>query len=222
MFIPTIEGFRQTAMTHSRRGRRSPCGRRCAVAASLLLLAGCGSLSDDTRSGKTATTHPDDGGTVVIGAPQAQSAAPDGTSAATPAADGSDVVLTALALIGVPYLFASDDPERGFDCSGLVRHAFRASLHLELPRSAEQMAARGVPIRAEQLRAGDLVFFNTLGRRHSHVGIYIGDRQFVHAPTARGAVRIDLMDAVYWRSRFDGARRVLAPPATAGAPEVAH
>ena len=219
MFIATVDGCRQTAMTHSRCDRRSPRGRGCAVAVLLLLLVGCASFSDGTGPGQTAPLADSDA--VAIGALKAQSGASGSSSAATSTAAGSDVALTALALIGVPYVFASDDPARGLDCSGLVRHAFRASLSLELPRSSEQMAARGVPISAAELLVGDLVFFHTLGRRHSHVGIYIGDRQFVHAPTANGAVRIDLMDAPYWRSRFDGARRVLAPAATAGPATVA-
>jgi cell wall-associated NlpC family hydrolase len=127
---------------------------------------------------------------------------------------GNEIAMRAFSLLGVPYRPGGDDPVRGLDCSGLVRHAIRAAAGLDLPRRSEQMSATGRPIANEDLAAGDLVFFNTLGRPFSHVAIYVGDGQFVHAPTRGGWVRIESMQLPYWRARFDGARRLGAAPAT--------
>jgi hypothetical protein len=143
------------------------------------------------------------------------------------AADGADsgaqVAMQALALLGVPYRFGSDDPARGLDCSGLVRHVFRAVAALDLPRKAVQQSRVGRRIDRHALRAGDLVFFNTLGYANSHVGVYVGEGRFVHAPAQRGRVRIEGLDEAYWRARFNGARRLgerqpLAPAAVAARP----
>jgi hypothetical protein len=122
---------------------------------------------------------------------------------------GPDVVMAALAHLGVPYRYGGNTPATGFDCSGLVRHVFLGSAAVELPRSAHEMARQGAPVAAGDLQPGDLVFFNTRGRPHSHVGIYMGDGRFVHAPARRGHVKIESMDASYWQRRFNGARRVL-------------
>jgi hypothetical protein len=121
----------------------------------------------------------------------------------------SQVVLEALALLGVPYRWGGDDPSRGLDCSGLVRHVFR-SVGLDLPRQSEAIARFGAQVARHALETGDLVFFNTRGRRYSHVGIYIGDGRFVHAPARRGQVRVEEMDNRYWQARFNGARRLQA------------
>lgn len=125
---------------------------------------------------------------------------------------GAEVALHALALTGVPYRFGSDDPARGLDCSGLVRHVFRAVAALELPRRAEELGRLGQWVAPAELKAGDLLFFNTRGRPFSHVGIYLGDGRFVHAPTRRGAVRIEDLAERYWQRRFNGARRLLPAP----------
>ncbi len=126
------------------------------------------------------------------------------------AALAADVVLGALAHLGVPYRFGGSDPRRGFDCSGLVRHVFQQAAALDLPRSAEDMASLGLRLDPAELAPGDLVFFNTRGRPYSHVGIYVGEGRFVHAPARRGQVRVEAMDSRYWRTRFNGARRLLA------------
>lgn len=123
-------------------------------------------------------------------------------------ASGSSVVLRVMAFLGVPYVYGGDDP-RGFDCSGLVRQVFRDELGLLLPRTAEDIARVAQRVTSSDLQPGDLVFFNTRGRPFSHVGIYIGDRQFVHAPASRGQVRIETLDAHYWKRRFNGARRLV-------------
>ncbi len=125
---------------------------------------------------------------------------------------GHDIVLGALAYLGVPYRYGGNDPVKGFDCSGLVRHVFLGATALELPRSAHEMARQGVPVAAGDLQPGDLVFFNTRGRPFSHVGIYIGDGSFVHAPARRGQVKIESMEPAYWQRRFNGARRVVPGP----------
>lgn len=125
-----------------------------------------------------------------------------------PSGSGSEVALAAVALVGVPYRYGGEDPATGMDCSGLVRFVVRGALGLELPRQAEAMGRVGIEVERTQLRPGDLVFFDTLGRPFSHVGVYLGDGQFVHAPTQRGQVRIERLSQRYWATRFNGARRL--------------
>ena len=116
------------------------------------------------------------------------------------------VVDRALGYIGIPYRFGGSHPDKGFDCSGLVNHVFRETLGVTLPRTSRQLATVGVEVAREDMRPGDLVFFNTRGAPNSHVGIYLGDGRFVHAPRARTLVRIDQLDDVGYRGRFTGAR----------------
>lgn len=131
-----------------------------------------------------------------------------------------ELAVSALALVGSPYRYGGDDPVRGFDCSGLVRYVAGSVLGVTLPRQAEAISRGGVEVDRKRMQSGDLVFFNTLGRAFSHVGIYLGDGQFVHAPARRGQVRIERLSQPYWQARFDGARRLeaLAAEATADAP----
>jgi len=121
----------------------------------------------------------------------------------------SDLVVRALTLLDTPYRFGGASPG-GFDCSGLVQYVYSSVAGYALPRRSEDMGKAGEPILPSQLQPGDLVFFNTLSRGFSHVAIYIGEGRFVHAPTRGGRVRIEALDDRYWRSRFDGARRLLA------------
>lgn len=114
----------------------------------------------------------------------------------------------ALDLIGIRYRRGGSSPETGFDCSGFVNHVFRESLGLELPRSAREISRNGEAVRKDELQPGDLVFFNTMRKAFSHVGIYLGDNRFVHAPRRGGLVRIEDMRESYWAKRFNGARRV--------------
>lgn len=123
---------------------------------------------------------------------------------------GSELVLRALALLGVNYRFGGNSPDTGLDCSGLVRHVFQEAVGLVLPRRSEEISRSGDTIRRDQLRPGDLVFFNTLRRAFSHVGIYIGNGKFVHAPSNGGQVRVESLGGRYWQQRFNGARRLLA------------
>lgn len=134
-----------------------------------------------------------------------------------------DVPIYAVGLVGSPYRLGGTSPETGLDCSGFVGHVFRQIAGLTLPRDARAMSEATQPLETSELRPGDLVFFNTLNRAFSHVGIYLGEQRFVHASSSRtGRVMVSSLDDSYWRQRFDGARRVAvsAPPqfAEAAAP----
>ena len=120
----------------------------------------------------------------------------------------SDLVASTLGFLGVPYRRGGATLETGFDCSGFVKYMFENTLGLVLPRSAAQQAAATEKIDSSELKPGDLVFFNTMRRAFSHVGIYVGDGKFIHAPRAGKAVNIDDMRSAYWQKRFNGARRV--------------
>lgn len=122
--------------------------------------------------------------------------------------DDNPLVGEALTQLGVRYRFGGSSPGTGFDCSGLVQYSAERSLGLKLPRNAAEIAGWGTSISREELRPGDLVFFNTMGRRFSHVGIYMGDDRFVHSPSAGGVVRIEDMKMAYWNKRYNGARRI--------------
>ncbi|HMM54584.1 MAG TPA: C40 family peptidase [Candidatus Desulfobacillus sp.] len=124
------------------------------------------------------------------------------------ASDAQELVLRALSLVGANYRRGGESPDTGFDCSGLVRHVFRESLGLSLPRTSKEISHFGEKIDNEALQPGDLVFFNTLRRGFSHVGIYLGEHRFVHAPVTGGQVRIEDMRKSYWVKRFNGARRI--------------
>lgn len=137
----------------------------------------------------------------------------------------SDMVLSAMNFLGVPYRRGGNSAEHGFDCSGFTRHVFEMSLGLVLPRRVdEQASAPGlVKVGREELKPGDLVFFNTLKRTFSHVGIYIGDGKFIHSPRTGAQVRVEDMRYAYWSKRFTGARRAqplaeAALPAATAAP----
>lgn len=114
----------------------------------------------------------------------------------------------AMTLLGVPYKRGGSGAETGFDCSGFVRHLYETSIGRLLPRRADEQAAVTDKIDRTDLNPGDLVFFNTMRRTFSHVGIYIGDGKFIHSPSAGKSVRVDDLRAAYWTKRFTGARRV--------------
>ena len=121
----------------------------------------------------------------------------------------SDLVMTAMNFLGVPYRRGGSSEQSGFDCSGFTRHIFENSIGLVLPRRADEQATSAglLSIHRAELKPGDLVFFNTMKRTFSHVGIYVGDDKFIHAPRTGGAVRIEDMRDSYWSRRFTGARR---------------
>ncbi len=130
----------------------------------------------------------------------------------------ADVVVTAMAFLGLPYVRAGQSADEGFDCSGFTRHVVGNSLGLWLPRRAEEQASdpAWTPVAQEHLRPGDLVFFNTLRRSFSHVGIYAGEGRFIHAPRPGSAIRLEDMRKAYWRHRYNGARRAGVLMATPG------
>ncbi len=121
----------------------------------------------------------------------------------------SDLVISAMNFLGVPYRRGGNSPDEGFDCSGFTRHVFEHSLGLLLPRRADEQAREPglLQIGRNELRPGDLVFFNTMRRAFSHVGIYVGDDKFIHSPRTGAAVRMESMREAYWSKRFNGARR---------------
>jgi cell wall-associated NlpC family hydrolase len=119
---------------------------------------------------------------------------------------GREVSLYALGLIDTGYRFGGRNPEAGLDCSGMVSYVFRQAAGIRLAGSAADIARRGHPIPRRDLRPGNLVFFNTRGAPFSHVGVFIGDGRFVHAPSTNGRVRIDRLDAPYYAKRFHAAR----------------
>jgi len=128
----------------------------------------------------------------------------------------SDLVMTAMGFLGVPYRRGGTTEEKGFDCSGFVRSMYERTVGLVLPRLARDQAAATQPIDKQDLQPGDLVFFNTMRRAFSHVGIYVGEGKFIHSPKPGAQVRVEDMGQKYWQRRFDGARRVLnlePPPA---------
>ena len=126
----------------------------------------------------------------------------------------SELVVNAMGFLGVPYRRGGNSIETGFDCSGFVRAMYQQTVGLLLPRSADQQAAATQTIEKSELKPGDLVFFNTMRRAFSHVGIYIGDNKFIHSPKPGAEVRVDDMRTGYWQARFNGARRVEQAQAT--------
>jgi cell wall-associated NlpC family hydrolase len=121
----------------------------------------------------------------------------------------NDVAMVALSLLDTPYAWGGRGPATGFDCSGLVAHVLREGGGLRVRGSAADLGRLSRPIDRADLLPGDLVFFNTLGARHSHVGVYVGDGRFVHASNPRTGVRIDEMSNRYYAQRFEGAHSLL-------------
>lgn len=119
-----------------------------------------------------------------------------------------EVVSGALNMIGVRYKWGGNTPDSGLDCSGFVRYVFQDTLGFMLPRRAEEMSHVGERVAKNDLKPGDLVFFNTMRRTASHVGIYVGDNKFIHAPATGGKIRVEDIRQAYWSNRFNGARRI--------------
>jgi hypothetical protein len=127
----------------------------------------------------------------------------------------SELAMRAMGMIGIRYKYGGGTPELGLDCSGLVRYVFKETWGVNLPRTSEEISKVGQRVETDELQPGDLVFYNTLRRSFSHVGIYLGDQKFVHAPAAGGRVRIESMEVAYWKKRFNGARRISDPQRSA-------
>lgn len=169
--------------------------RRRAAALMLLMatatLAACG-------GGKTSRPAP----------PPPSTQAWPSTSPANPQVANA-VLMRAIGLVGTPYLYGGNTPESGFDCSGLVTYVYREMVDLKLPRTSRELAAvQGPKIDPQRLATGDLVFFGSRGNV-SHVGIYVGEGRFVHAPSSGGTVRLDSLGGHYWKDHYTGAKRVL-------------
>ncbi|WP_129135383.1 C40 family peptidase [Luteimonas sp. YGD11-2] len=181
-------GFRRATPTRAARSLLA-----WATAASILsLLAGCGGR--DVRPASAPAPSPSRHYALV---------APSDPAAA------NSVVIRAISLVGTPYRFGGNTPEGGFDCSGLVNYVYRDMLDLRLPRSSRELAGvQGPRIEPGRLASGDLVFFGSRGNV-THVGIYVGEGRFVHAPSSGGTVRLDHLDGHYWRDNYSGARRIL-------------
>ena len=120
-----------------------------------------------------------------------------------------DVILKGLELVGINYRMGGNDPNSGLDCSSYVQTVYRDAIGLVLPRTAKEQSLQGEEVDRSELKPGDLVFFNTMRRAFSHVGIYLGDNYFLHAPRAGSAVRVESMQSSYWVQRYNGARRVI-------------
>jgi hypothetical protein len=132
------------------------------------------------------------------------------SAAATRVFDGTrEIGLVALSLVGIDYRFGGDTPDRGLDCSGLIRYVFQQVTGVTLPRTSAELSRIGRNVSTADLEAGDLVFFNTRRFAFSHVGIYLGNDRFIHAPSRGGEVGVASLANGYWRKRYDGARRLV-------------
>ncbi|GAA5785608.1 peptidase P60 [Chitiniphilus shinanonensis] len=125
-------------------------------------------------------------------------------------AQRQEILMYALGLLDVGYQFGGNNPEAGLDCSGMVSFIYRNAAGVALPHNAAQIAQMARPVERKGLQAGDLVFFNTLGRSFSHMGVYIGDGKFIHAPSSGGKIRVDSLDKPYFAERFEGGRTLFA------------
>jgi cell wall-associated NlpC family hydrolase len=172
------------------------CGRLAPIVAAVIasvVLAGCGRDAVRTTPQRAPVAAQRDWPAVTPADPIAANA----------------VLMRAISLVGTPYRYGGNTPEGGFDCSGLVNYVYRDMLDLKLPRTSRELAAwQGPRVAPEQLATADLVFFGS-GGDVSHVGIYVGEGRFVHAPSSGGTVRLDHLDGSYWRRNYSGSRRVL-------------
>ena len=186
----------------------APASRRqllgWATLASAAWLAGCSS-SPRKKAAASRTTH-----TASAPLRNAPKVPPTTTPLALNPQSREGALARAMLVINTPYTYGGNNPKGGFDCSGLVYYVMSAEANQRLPRTTAQWAAASRPIDTDQLRRGDLVFFNTTGKRFSHMGIYVGDGKFVHAPSTGGTVRLQHLTDRYFAQRFTGARTVFA------------
>ena len=177
-----------------------------AVLGSAALLTACGSKP------RTASSRGSGSRTATATAPRAQppKVPPSSTPLTLNPASREGALARALLVINTPYTYGGNTPEGGFDCSGLVHYVMSAEGNARLPRSTAQWAAASTPIDDGELKRGDLVFFNTSGARFSHMGIYVGEGKFVHAPSTGGTVRLQNLSDKYFAQRYTGARSVFA------------
>ncbi|GAB7128405.1 C40 family peptidase [Silvimonas sp. JCM 19000] len=161
----------------------------------LLVLAACGSAPRKNTTASAPPPKPIDRTTSTI---------------TVNSDDRREVVLYALSLLDVNYQFGGANPEAGMDCSGLVYFIYKNALGINLPHNAAEMARLSKPVETRDLEAGDLVFFNTLNKPHSHVGIYIGDGKFVHAPSSKSHIKVESLKSPWFAARFEGGRTLIA------------
>jgi cell wall-associated NlpC family hydrolase len=154
-----------------------------------LALASCASAPPAPKKPGKPATRPG----VSLGGLQAEGA-------------GREILMYSLSLLDIDYKFGGSNPEAGLDCSGMVAYIYQNAAKLKLPHNAAQIASLARPIDNSRMRVGDLVFFNTLGKPFSHMGIYIGDGKFVHAPRSNSVIRVDRLDNSYFAARYEGAR----------------
>jgi len=121
--------------------------------------------------------------------------------------EAGDLIMNAMSLIGLSYRFGGNSPTQGLDCSGFMQYIFKRSMGITLPRTSAEMAAVGQQVDRANLKPGDMVFFGS-GGRVSHVGMYIGNDRFIHAPRTGRDIEITSMNGNYWKSRYITARRV--------------
>jgi cell wall-associated NlpC family hydrolase len=161
--------------------------------------AGAASIKPDAKpEGKFSASRPTEG--------KGASADKNPTAADSDFAQG--IMLQALSLIGVTYRWGGNSPETGLDCSGFIRYVFQQSMNIALPHNAFAISRLGEDVERDELKPGDLVFFNTLGRRFSHVGIYLGDDRFIHSPSTGSKIQIVSLNDAYWLKHYNGAKRV--------------
>lgn len=122
--------------------------------------------------------------------------------------EADQLIGSAMSLLGVAYRFGGTSAATGFDCSGFMQHIFRKTMQVNLPRTSAEQARVGEHVSRSALQAGDMVFFNTSGRRISHVGLYIGNDRFIHAPRTGKSIEITSLSNKYWSARYVTARRV--------------
>ena len=140
---------------------------------------------------------------VVVDAQSTEPALQTGWQAKT-----QEILINAMSLTGIKYKYGGKTPDTGFDCSGFVRYVFSQAANLTLPPTARAISQIGKTVKKDELQPGDLVFFNTLKSAFSHVGIYVGDNKFIHAPRTGGEVRVENMETKYWQKRYNGAQRL--------------
>ena len=180
-----------------------------ALCAALALAAPVGAAPAKAASAEAGS--PTSSGAQATGpGPLAAAARASASQAAAKVWQGAqDVAVFALGLIGVDYRYGGNTPDAGLDCSGLVRYVFQEVTGTTLPRTAKEMSRLGSRVAPADLAPGDLVFFNTRRLAFSHVGVYLGDGRFIHAPSAGGEVHVSTLSQQYWKQRFDGARRLV-------------
>ena len=186
----------------------SVIGMHAVLVVTTILVTGCAGLTPREQASPAPTQAMPPAGSwrsdIAVGRPISP---PAGMSREQAIAE---ITSRSVLLLGTPYRLGGSRPDEGLDCSGLIFHVMNEAFRIRFPRTSEEQAMVGIGISRHEMAPGDLVFFNTTGRANSHVGVYLGDTRFVHAPTSRGVVRIESLSQGYWSRRFDQARRVVA------------